>query len=166
MKIRMPKSRGAQGVNDLQNLIDQPPIIGRALAAQLTLDQEMIELHRRLDGIRDNRIAEFSVDGKANEHGPAMRRGNGGLLKPLQPLEFAQRGIAADDSLQPRSTSRIKFQKVRPPILIESPDLPIRPILQQLAKMRQVAKLLFKFVRRHTFTIHYLQPHIYSSSTV
>ena len=83
----------------MQHLIDQFSIIWRALTTQFTVNQVLIKLQARLDGIGDNCIAEFCGDAKADEDRSRIRRGNVRLLKPLQAREFAQRRIAADDSL-------------------------------------------------------------------
>ena len=125
-------------------------MIWRPLAAEEQVVEIMIELNGRLDGLKHDGITDLAVKAKSHQRRHAPRRGNGGLLQPLQAVEFAQRGIAAKEPFQRHTCARIKFQKVRSALMLEAPDLTIATIFNERAETGEFRKGVFQLRSRHT----------------
>jgi len=143
----------AQVADECAHLLREVEVIRRPLSAQVEVVQVQVQLYRRLQRLEDDGVAEAIHDAEAGEVGHGPRRGDRSLLEPLEPLELAVRRAAAEPPAPrlPRERARrprVKLQVIRPPAVLEPPDLAVAAVLHERGDARQVAQRVFKLVGR------------------
>src|SRR5688572_20309501 len=91
----MTEPRPAELVQDRAELERETAAVGNRLAAQLVVEEELVEALRALDRLDDHRVANGLVDAKPAELRHRARRGDRGLLQRLEAEELAVGGVGA-----------------------------------------------------------------------
>ncbi len=86
-------------VNDREDIVDDFAMVRRIFAADGEIVEVLIERNRRLDGFKDDSIADGAIVPKSVEMRYGARGGNLRFLQPLQSEEFPQCWISAHHAL-------------------------------------------------------------------
>ncbi len=126
-------------------------MVGHGIAGEFRVDQQSIQLNRWLDGLGDDHITLSTRQVETDKRGNGARRGNGGLLKPLQPGKLPDRRTAPEKTPEKIAIipNWIELQKVCFAVLFKAPHLAVPAVFDQRAHLRQIAKGLFQVVGRH-----------------
>ena len=79
------------------DLVGNMPAIWNRVSAQVELVEMLIELDRRLNGLKNDGIAKVLIDPKPHQCRDRARRANLSFLQELKLLELRHRGAAAKD---------------------------------------------------------------------
>src|SRR5437867_1762853 len=153
VQVLVAEPRLTQIVYKGTHLLRQPKPVRHRLAAKVEVVQVQIELYRGLERFQDHRVPQALSNAKAGEVGYGARRRDRSLLQPLEALELPERRAAAEEPPPSRAREesrrpRVELEVVRPPIMLEAPDLPISSVLDQRRDPRHVAQGIFEFERR------------------
>jgi len=91
----------AEFFEEVDELLGEVAMIGKFLRVDFEFVEVFVELEGGLDAFEDDGVALDASDFEAHEGGDSARGGNLGALEPLEALEFAHGGAAAETAAEP-----------------------------------------------------------------
>jgi hypothetical protein len=119
-------------------------VIGGDLSVEQKLIEMGIEGDGRLDGVGDDGVADVAAQDEPDQDGDGVWAVDGGFLEFLEVEEFAQGGIAAEESFESLAAAWVELEEVSFVVESEAPDLAIPAVFDQGCELGKMAQGRFE----------------------